>query len=148
MEKNILLTIEYDGSEFSGWQKQPDRPTVQGYLEKVLSDLLKREIALSGTSRTDAGVHARGQKASFRTDINIPTERLALVINNILCGHEKGAFALSPVKIVSAEERPLDFQNKKFQRNRYFYEKLYVSCGRTFGYGCHENGCRLYSRYS
>ena len=87
MEKNILLTIEYDGSEFSGWQKQPDRPTVQGYLEKVLSDLLKREIALSGTSRTDAGVHARGQKASFRTDINIPTERLALVINNILCGH-------------------------------------------------------------
>jgi tRNA pseudouridine38-40 synthase len=109
MEKNILLTIEYDGSEFSGWQKQPDRPTVQGYLEKVLSDLLKREIALSGTSRTDAGVHARGQKASFRTDINIPTERLALVINNILCGHEKGAFALSPVKIVSAEERPLDF---------------------------------------
>ena len=78
-------------------------------LKKYCRTFSKREIALSGTSRTDAGVHARGQKASFRTDINIPTERLALVINNILCGYEKGAFALSPVKIVSAEERPLDF---------------------------------------
>lgn len=109
MEKNILLTIEYDGSRFSGWQRQPDRPTVQGHLEKTLSGLLKKEITLNGTSRTDAGVHACGQRASFVTDTEIPTEKLALVINNMLCGYEKGAFALSPVRIISAEEKPPGF---------------------------------------
>ena len=54
MEKNILLTIAYDGSVFHGWQRQPDKVTVQGYLEKVMSELFKTDIVLNGTSRTDA----------------------------------------------------------------------------------------------
>lgn len=109
MEKNILLTIEYDGSRFFGWQRQPDKPTVQGHLENVLSSLLKQNVTINGTSRTDAGVHAYGQSASFKADVNIPTERLAMVVNNVLCGYEKGSFALSPVRIVRAEEKPMDF---------------------------------------
>ena len=109
MEKNILLTIAYDGSGFSGWQRQPDKPTVQGYLEKTVSSLFKREILLNGTSRTDAGVHALGQRASFKTDIGIPVEKIPMVLNNALCGREKGPFAISPIRIVAAEEKPLDF---------------------------------------
>ena len=109
MEKNILLTIAYDGSRFFGWQRQPDRPTVQGHLEKVLSSLFKKEILLNGTSRTDAGVHAYGQRASFKADVSIPVDRLAQVVNNALSGHEKGHFAISPVRIVAAEEKLADF---------------------------------------
>lgn len=56
--KNILMTIEYDGSCFSGWQRQPEARTVQGELEKVLSQVCGTEIRINGTSRTDAGVHA------------------------------------------------------------------------------------------
>lgn len=109
MEKNVLLTIEYDGAGFFGWQRQPDRPTVQGHLEEVLSSLLKQKITVNGTSRTDAGVHAYGQRASFSADINIPVDRIALVVNNALCRCERGSFAASPIRIVSAEEKPCGF---------------------------------------
>lgn len=109
MKKNILLTIAYDGSEFHGWQRQPDKPTVQGYLERVLTKLLREEVMLNGTSRTDAGVHALGQRASFEADVRIPIEKLARVINNTLAGMEKGPFAISPVRILKAEEKPESF---------------------------------------
>lgn len=109
MEKNILLTIEYDGSVFHGWQRQPDRATVQQHLEDVLTSLLKQKITLNGTSRTDAGVHAYGQRASFKADIKIPVPRLAQVINNALCRRENSSFAAAPVRIIEACERPADF---------------------------------------
>lgn len=109
MEKNILLTIAYDGSVFHGWQRQPSAKTVQGHLEQTISRLLKREIILNGTSRTDAGVHAYGQRASFKADIGIPVEKMARVFNNALCGREDGTFAGAPVRIVKAEEMPPDF---------------------------------------
>ena len=107
--KNILLTIAYDGSRFHGWQRQPNEVTVQGFLEQTLTKLFRREIRLEGTSRTDAGVHALGQCATLRTDIGIPTERLARVANNALCGREEGAYAVSPVRILRAEEKPEGF---------------------------------------
>ena len=66
MERNLLLTIAYDGSGFSGWQRQPNARTVQGELERVLSQIMGKPIQINGTSRTDAGVHALGQRASFR----------------------------------------------------------------------------------
>lgn len=109
MEKNILLTIAYDGSGFSGWQRQPDKETVQGHLEKTLSGLFKKEIVLNGCSRTDAGVHALGAKASFKADLGIPVEKIPMVANNALCGREKGPFAVSPVRIIDAEDKPLEF---------------------------------------
>ena len=106
MKKNILLTIEYDGSVFHGWQRQPDKPTVQEHLEQTLSSLLGSSITLNGTSRTDAGVHAYAQRASFAADVKIPVEKLAMVVNNSLASREKGSFAASPVRIVKAEEKP------------------------------------------
>ena len=109
MSKNILLTIAYDGSAFHGWQKQPGERTVQGHLERTMSQLFRREILLSGTSRTDAGVHALDQKATFLSELNVPTEKLPLIINNALCGEEKGPFAKSPVRILDAQEMPEDF---------------------------------------
>lgn len=109
MEKNILLTIAYDGAGFSGWQRQPDKPTVQGHLEKTLSGLFKKEIVLNGCSRTDAGVHALGACASFKADIGLPVEKIPMVVNNALCGREKGPFAIAPVRILEAKEMPESF---------------------------------------
>ena len=109
MEKNILLTIAYDGAGFSGWQRQPDKATVQGHLENTLSGLFKRDITLNGCSRTDAGVHALGACASFKADIGLPVEKIPMVVNNALCGREKGPFAIAPIRILDAKEMPEDF---------------------------------------
>lgn len=124
MGKNVLLTIAYDGSGFHGWQRQPQDITVQGYLENVMSGLFKTEILLNGTSRTDAGVHALGQRASFKADISIPTEKLALVVNNALCGREKGSYALSPVRILKAEDKPLDFHARFDSKGKKYIYKI------------------------
>lgn len=70
------IIVEYNGSGFSGWQKQPGQRTVQGVLEEALSTVLRTEVALQGASRTDAGVHSLGQTASFSLDEAFDTSRL------------------------------------------------------------------------
>ena len=65
-----------------GWQKQPNKLNIQGNLEKVISDLTKEEIGIIGSGRTDAGVHALGQVANFKTNSNIPIEKFAIAINS------------------------------------------------------------------
>jgi len=109
MEKNILLTIEYDGTHFCGWQKQPGRRSVQGEIERVLSIVCGREVTIYGTSRTDAGVHALAQRASFKGDFTIPTDRLLIAANNLLNGSKRAASCASDVRITRAEEKPLEF---------------------------------------
>lgn len=124
MKKNILLTIAYDGSGFHGWQRQPDKPTIQGTLEKLLSKLMKTEVVLNGTSRTDAGVHAMGQRASFTADVRIPVEKLAMVINNTLASQEKGPFAISPIRITAAEEMPMEFHARFDSRGKKYIYRI------------------------
>lgn len=109
-EKNILIKIEYDGTDFSGWQKQPDRRTVQGEIEHVLRFIAGKEIPIHGTSRTDRGVHALGQCASFRWDIPLPTEKLATIMNRRFgAGGTGRSGAPGDIRILSAEEVPDDF---------------------------------------
>ena len=104
MEKNILLTLEYDGSLFHGWQEQDGQITVQGRLEEALSLVCQKPIKVSGTSRTDAGVHALAQCCNFKEDIEIPTDRIARAVNNMLSGGRYGAGSkLSAIRVLSAE---------------------------------------------
>lgn len=124
MKRNILLTIAYDGTDFHGWQRQQSQKTVQGHLESVLGSLMGREISLKGTSRTDAGVHAYGQRASFTADVGIPVEKLALAANNALAAREKGSFAISPVRIIKAEEKPLDFHARFDSKGKKYIYKI------------------------
>ena len=84
---NILLTVSYDGTNYAGWQRQKNAIAVQQRLEEALTGLLKAPIALTAASRTDAGVHALGQRASFIVEhMPIPLEKLPQTINGCLPG--------------------------------------------------------------
>src|SRR5258707_2288797 len=78
MKETFALELAYDGSAFRGWQRQPRMPTVQGALEDALPDLLGKRYAVQGASRTDAGVHAEGQVASFQCGRDPEFGRLTL----------------------------------------------------------------------
>ncbi len=80
----IRLDIEYDGTNYAGWQRQENALAVQQVIEDALGKLFKKHIALTGASRTDAGVHALGQVAHFDTDVKIPPEKVSYALNTML----------------------------------------------------------------
>ena len=82
--RNIKLTIEYDGKCYNGWQKQPNKLNIQGEIERAIYNITKEEVDLIGSGRTDAGVHALGQVANFKTNSEISIEKLPLAINSQL----------------------------------------------------------------
>lgn len=98
--RNIKLTIEYDGKEFNGWQKQPDKLNIQGEIERAVQGITGEEVELIGSGRTDAGVHALGQVANFKTESTLPIEKMAVAINSKL---------KKSIRIQKAEEVDLRF---------------------------------------
>ena len=82
--RNIKLTIEYDGKKFNGWQKQPDKLNIQGEIENAIKEITGEEVDLIGSGRTDAGVHAFGQVANFKTKSNLDIEKIPYAINSKL----------------------------------------------------------------
>ncbi|MEF9952449.1 MAG: tRNA pseudouridine(38-40) synthase TruA [Clostridium sp.] len=111
--RNIKLIIEYDGTNYSGWQRQDNATTIEDIIEKVIRNLVKEDIKIIGSSRTDAGVHARGQVASFETNSNIPAFKFANAIN---------ARLPRDIVIVSSEEVDLDFHPRySVKRKQYSY---------------------------
>jgi len=83
-EKNFRLIVEYDGTGYCGWQRQPDRPSVQGTIEEVLQRMTQTPVTLHGSGRTDAGVHALGQTAHFRSRTRLTPEALQKGLNRLL----------------------------------------------------------------
>ncbi len=82
--RNIKLTIEYDGKDFNGWQKQPNKLNIQGEIERAIKDITGEEVNLIASGRTDAGVHSLGQIANFKTNSNIPIEKIPIALNTKL----------------------------------------------------------------
>lgn len=82
--RNIKLVLEYDGTNYHGWQKQPNLPTIQGTIEETLGKLTKTPIQIIGAGRTDTGVHAEGQVANFYTDSEIPIVAFQKGLNSVL----------------------------------------------------------------
>src|SRR6202795_988425 len=92
---NIKLTLAYDGTDFSGWQIQPGQPTIQGALSDVLENLTKQRLQIQGAGRTDAGVHAAGQVANFKTEAELPPVEFQRAFNALLP---------PSIRVVAAEE--------------------------------------------
>ena len=114
--RNIKLVLEYDGTNYNGWQTQPNQPTVQATVENALTQLTKTPIQIVGAGRTDSGVHAEGQVANFQTAAQIP-----------LIAFQKGLNAVLPKDIVvcSATEVPADFHARfSATSRRYRYTLL------------------------
>ena len=82
--RNIKLTIEYDGKSYNGWQKQPTKLNIQGTIEQAIKQITGEDVELNASGRTDAGVHALGQVANFKTNSQIPIEKFAIAINSKL----------------------------------------------------------------
>ena len=82
--RNIKLTIEYDGKDFNGWQKQPNKLNIQGTIEQAIKSIIGEDVELNASGRTDAGVHALGQVANFKTNSQIPIEKFPIAINSKL----------------------------------------------------------------
>ncbi len=114
--RNIKLTIEYEGTAYLGWQRQPQGMTIQEALEEALKQITGETTQVTGASRTDTGVHARGQVANFRTDSAIPVERFQSALN-----------ALLPldIAIVAAEEVPEDFHARFSARSKLYHYTIW-----------------------
>ncbi len=109
--RQIRLTLEYDGASFGGWQRQDNAPSVQGQLELALATMLQHPTPVVGASRTDAGVHARAQIATFRTERAIP-----------LYGIRRGLNSLLPraISITDATEVPDDFHPRYSSTGKHY----------------------------
>jgi tRNA pseudouridine38-40 synthase len=100
LSRNLKLTIAYDGSEFNGWQVQPGLPTIQGVLSDIIGRITNEKVLPQGSGRTDAGVHAKAQVATFSTDSPIPVDNFRIVLND----------RLPPsIRVLAVEEVPPDF---------------------------------------
>lgn len=82
--RRIKLIVAYDGTEYSGWQIQPEAPTIEMCLDKAIHELTGENVHVTGASRTDAGVHAYGNVAVFDTESTIPGDRFTFALNRFL----------------------------------------------------------------
>jgi len=98
--QNIKITLAYDGTDFSGWQIQPGQPTVQGAISDVLENLTRQRLQIQGAGRTDAGVHAVGQVANFKTEAELSADEFQRAFNALLP---------SSIRIVAAQQVAADF---------------------------------------
>jgi tRNA pseudouridine38-40 synthase len=127
---NILLKIEYDGTEFSGWQRQSHDPSIQAAIEDILSKFTGRKTVLYGASRTDAGVHAKGQMANFEAEPKMAPEKWAAFLN---------AGLPRSIRIIQSQLVPERFHAQKMAQSKiYEYRLLQRSCpsawDRTVGF--------------
>jgi tRNA pseudouridine38-40 synthase len=112
---NIKVVLEYDGTGFAGWQQQAKGRTVEAELKRAIREITGQDITVYGAGRTDAGAHAEGQVANFRTDGRIPPRRLVAALN---------ARLPEDVAVLSADEVPDDFHARysaRWRRYRYRY---------------------------
>lgn len=101
--RNIKLTIEYEGKDYNGWQKQPNKLNIQGEIERAIQIVTGQEVELIGSGRTDAGVHAFAQVANFKIESDFPIEKIATAINSQL---------KKSIRVLKAQEVPLEFHSR------------------------------------
>lgn len=118
MLENYKLSVSYDGTDFFGWQRQPDKRTVQGALEDSLTKITQKRITVNGAGRTDAGVHAQEQVANFKASLNIKTEELFRALNSLLSGD---------VRVISLKKTDLNFHARKMAKSKIYQYRVFNS---------------------
>jgi len=113
--RNIKLTIQYDGTNYYGWQIQPDKRTIQGEIRKYLELFLREKIRLIGASRTDKGVHAKHQVANFKTETDYDPEHIKYRLNQLLD---------PDIVIIKAEEAEFKFHARYWAKRKTY--KYYI----------------------
>jgi tRNA pseudouridine38-40 synthase len=116
--RNLKLTLAYDGTDFNGWQIQPDAPTVQGTLASAIGRITGENVLPQGSGRTDAGVHALAHVATFTTESVIPAENLVTALNDILP---------RAIRVIEATEVALDFHARKSALAKTYRYRIYRS---------------------
>ena len=114
--RNLKLTLAYDGSEFCGWQVQPEAASIQGALASAIGRITGEKVLPQGSGRTDVGVHALAQVASFCTESPIPAENLLKALNDILP---------SSIRVLEATEAPPEFHARKSARAKTYRYRIY-----------------------
>ena len=114
--RTFKLILAYDGSGFSGWQVQPDAETVQGALAASIRRLTGEKVLPQGAGRTDAGVHALAQVASFATHSEIPAQNLVKALNDILP---------ASIRVLEASQAPADFHARRSARAKTYRYRIF-----------------------
>ena len=122
MSRTIKLVVEYEGTDLSGWQRQENGPTVQQHLEEVLARMTGGPVVVIGASRTDAGVHALGQVASFQTESTIPIDGFRMGMNSLLP---------PAIAVVSAEEAAEGFHARFSARGKHYRYSILTRSSRA-----------------
>ena len=131
MSKRIMLTVAYDGTNYYGWQVQPEHPTIEGILNAELSRVLEEDIHVIGASRTDTGVHARGAVCVFDTESSIPAGKFSYAINRSLP---------DDIRVISSKQVSDDFHPRKVPCRKTYEYRIYND---TF----HDPIRRLYTHH-
>jgi tRNA pseudouridine38-40 synthase len=116
--QNYKVSISYDGTDFSGWQRQPGKRTIQGVLEESLTKITRKKIQVIGAGRTDAGVHAQQQAANFRANLSLKDEELIRALNSILPDE---------VRITSLKKVDDDFHARKMAKSKIYQYRIFNS---------------------
>ncbi len=114
--RNIKLILAYDGTDFSGWQVQPDAPTVQATLASAIGRITGEKVLPQGSGRTDAGVHALAQIAAFQTESVVPTVNFVIALNDILP---------PSIRVLEATEVPAEFHPRKSAQAKTYRYRIY-----------------------
>lgn len=114
--RNIKLVLTYDGSEFCGWQVQPNSATIQGTLASAIGRITGEKVLPQGSGRTDAGVHALAQVASFVTESPIPAENFVKALNDILP---------PSIRVLEANQAPPEFHARKAAQGKVYRYRIY-----------------------
>ncbi len=114
--RNLKLILSYDGSDFAGWQVQPDAPTVQGTLASAIGRITGEKVLPQGSGRTDAGVHALAQVVTFVTESSVPTANFVKALNDVLP---------AAIRVLEVNEAAADFHARHSARAKTYRYRIY-----------------------
>lgn len=118
MLNNYKAVVCYDGTDYHGWQRQPHKRTIQGILEGCLAKISQKKIDVIGAGRTDAGVHAQGQVANFKTSLGLNQDEFFRAINSLLP---------KDIRIVSLDKVDMNFHARKTAKSKKYQYRIFNS---------------------